>query len=1190
MAVAPRIIEEVSSSSSSDVDDLSIGVPDAPTPITSGDTSPTQELDEDAVLTSQKKKKKKKPKKSAKAKETAAAVAAKAKGQDSNGRPPVLCISRNKHWRYISSYHVHPATLSTPELRMPLPAPSTNNLASKYRDRYYSLGDYSPPDSPGATFSSLPPPFPTAKPGKAAPPPIDPGVFRSVTSIRRLIDEAAELSVRASSGLSAAELGSMRGGSGLNGNPWAAAQSLGLNPLGNGGGRNVTMSAMRIHRLRVLAVQKLAQAYKADEIASSVMVMQGGSVFDDLAERVLRHDPNDLDAKYVHFFHEKIPSRQLAESTSTKILDELIAAQPQHLEYYRTRGVVHCFRDEYLQATKDFTYALKEARAVRKAKMMHRSITGIDGGRFTKNGKRKKTSSAGGHTNGQAPPDGTSALGADSIVDGLDGEPLLLHPSALPNAPDPIEHQLLFLRGAAYLQHAVFLVESAVLALEGVRKVPSIDGAELRLCYIENGKYGGVEIGNPDGPLGAKDSVKVHAYREVLGDETFREQITTMLRKSIRDHEKFLSHFDSIESVGPLRDGGDLASQTEYAFVLSEPMRPGGHRHHHHHSTGTSSMIPAEFPAIFTTYHPLLVESHFSVLIAQLMLADFPAILPTFARTAALVDSLEGYPVFMPPRSMAQAEFLEVLERLAGGWRHGIQPHSLVNSHSAAPFAHRGKGRLLAIEAPPLPRGLLHAPPTHTQFSSNSAFPPPEHQCAASSSSVSTSRKNSSSQGESSSTPWPEDAHVFDYTNRARALDCARILLAPVAKRQREKTGRTTADAMHGLGGKAKSSTINIPLHGPRVEVVLAWLGAVHLPELDAWFLEAEDLLNVCLTCKRLSNIATWFLYQNITLTTIPKAIVCFRTIVARPQVGLAASHSKSLPTYSRQTQANLSLVSSDWLPPPYLRGPTELNQLTTCMMFLSPDVVTFLNAHPSLTQVSITPNYFSSTPLYMDEIEDIVLPNLISLNTTSSLMRLFCPCPLLEIAGMTWVDMDADEVLPRFGASPNLSKMSHAMFPSNMGVIAAVAKHLPHLDTLLLRLMPEADSDDEPEAEMNILLDSAVEQSIRSFQSLSTLRILHLTEPTNQSPPAFPDIAKELDRLTRWSKACPTLQTCSFDSRIGWERIWDHAFLPLGFAEFWPWMGWAIANGKYKYLGESRLAQLTDTVQAYAEQSESQR
>lgn len=192
--------------------------------------------------------------------------------------------------------NLDPTTLTAPEPRPALALPSTSSsLYTKPRDHaFQSLCDYSPPDSPHNKFIPLPPPpvIPTPKAGKVTPPPIDPGVFRCVASIRRLIDEAAELSVRASSGLSAAALGSIRGGGPLsmNSSPWAAAQSLGLNPMGDvgGGGRNVTMSAMRVHRLRVLAVQKLAQAYKADEIASSVMVMQGGSVFDDVAERVLR--------------------------------------------------------------------------------------------------------------------------------------------------------------------------------------------------------------------------------------------------------------------------------------------------------------------------------------------------------------------------------------------------------------------------------------------------------------------------------------------------------------------------------------------------------------------------------------------------------------------------------------------------------------------------------------------------------------------------------------------------------------------------------------------------------------------------------------------------------------------------------------------------------------------------------------
>ncbi|KAJ7126912.1 hypothetical protein C8R44DRAFT_107989 [Mycena epipterygia] len=88
------------------------GGPIRATPPLNGDEA---ELEiEDTVLEpgAQKKKKKKKPKKSATAKARDAAVAtanskadAKAKEEEA-GRPPVLCISRNKHWRYISSYHV----------------------------------------------------------------------------------------------------------------------------------------------------------------------------------------------------------------------------------------------------------------------------------------------------------------------------------------------------------------------------------------------------------------------------------------------------------------------------------------------------------------------------------------------------------------------------------------------------------------------------------------------------------------------------------------------------------------------------------------------------------------------------------------------------------------------------------------------------------------------------------------------------------------------------------------------------------------------------------------------------------------------------------------------------------------------------------------------------------------------------
>ncbi|KAF8346816.1 hypothetical protein F5887DRAFT_1177019 [Amanita rubescens] len=821
LETAPASVDETVTSLS-ESDDLTIATSDAPTPFTqSGDTSVVEDeptLMDLVASTNQKKKKKKKSKKNAKAKEAAAAAASAKETPDVDGRPPVLCISRNKHWKYISSYHgpwlqlplelldsllrlnSDPTTLTSPETRMQ--STPVNIPTIKTRDRGYLPAIN--PNKYNYTSLPAPPSLPISADDKPTPPPIDPGVFRSVTSIRRLIDEAAELCVRASSGLSTAELGFMRGASsGLN-MPWAA-QSLGINPLGNNGnGRNVAMSAMRIHRLRALAVQKLAQAYKADEIASSVMVMQGGSVFDDVAERVLKVDPNDTDAKYVHFFHEKIPSRQLAESTTTKVLDELITSQPQRLEFYRTRGIVHCFRDEYPQATKDFTHALKEARVVRKAKVAHRANNNVQTESRPHKIRNKKRKGCAAKQR-QTPPDGSSPIenGDDSEADALK-----LHPSVLPNAPDPIETQLLFLRGAAYLQQAIFMIEAAILKLEGIKKVPSIDGAELRLCCIDDGKYGGVEIGNPEGPLGNKNGDKLINYRKVLTEPNFREQITSLLKKSVRDHEKFLVHFDSVECPGAIPDG-DIAQSVDFAFSLSESIRPGNQPNQ---SNGT-----VDAPAIFTTYHPLLVESHFSILICQLMLAEFPAVLPTFVRTAALVDGLEGYPVFLPPRSMGQAEFVEILERLATGWKKGIMPHSLSSG--------RGKGRLALVSS--------------SAATEEDRVLPLRISGRDRDGSSSSSHMGSSSQAVDNSDSKAQ-VDVPLKPDAADVLDCVRILLAPVARRQKERSEKAAAEKAAGMGGgssgkggKKKPVPINIPLHGPRVEIVLAWLGAVHFPELD---------------------------------------------------------------------------------------------------------------------------------------------------------------------------------------------------------------------------------------------------------------------------------------------------------------------------------------------------------------------
>ncbi|KAJ7227262.1 hypothetical protein GGX14DRAFT_418855 [Mycena pura] len=889
---------------------------------------------EDAVIEpgAQKKKKKKKPKKSASAKARDAAAATANAKADEVGRPPVLSISRNKHWRYISSYHgpwlqlplellesllalnLDPATLAAPEprssLHLPPPSVGTPLLGGKrtgFHAHNYSFPNLSPPDSPRTPsltpafpthppLGNLPPPFPVPEPGKPTPPPIDPGVFRNVTSIRRLIDEAAELSVRASSGLSSAELNMLRSSSSSSMNPSYSNYNA-YGGLTGGGGRSVAMSAMRVHRLRALAVQKLAAAYTADEIASSVMVMQGGSVFDDLAEKVLKVDPNDVDARYVHFFHEKIPSRQLAESTTTEVLDELIELQPQKLEYYRTRGIVHCFRDQYSLATKDFTHALKEARARRKARVAHHhnysapSQNGKHGG-AGKGGKKKKGGGSG-KTKRSAEDEGLEEEGGgDAGADVHVPDNFVPHPSVLPDAPTPLEPQLLFLRGAAYLQHAVHLIESTVLKLEGIHKYPAhsstgsdgfgasdggnanranANNGEIRLSYLEGGRYGGVEVGNPDGPLGRSTGKKAKAYREAFGvaqdaeqnqsngdKEKIREQITSLIKKGMRDHERFLAHFDTLDAGEHFEpDGGEewnMAQKVEYAYLLSESIRPGGQSSppsHHtsfpHGSAFNGYEAPGGFPpppTTFTTYHPLLVEAHFSILLCLLMLGDFTTLLSTFVRTARVVDGLEGYPVFLPPRSMAQAEFIEVLERLASGWRTGIGAYSVQGLGGAGGRGKEKEKEQLAIEDQPRLdtndddlRNDLSSENTGGQENGDSngdSRPSGSGSSSLSESIISDTNVTASTSSSSSTSPSPTRTTTpVPLSPYAQVLNSSRVLLAPVAARQRARE----AERNSKKGGKSsakKSMSINIPLHGPRVDVILAWLGAVHIPALEA--------------------------------------------------------------------------------------------------------------------------------------------------------------------------------------------------------------------------------------------------------------------------------------------------------------------------------------------------------------------
>jgi hypothetical protein len=259
--------------------------------------------------------------------------------------------------------------------------------------------------------------------------------------------------------------------------------------------------------MREQAVQKLSKAYHLDEIASSVATMQSASTLEDVASLVLQRNPLDSDAKYVHFFHEKIPSRQLAECTSLQPLDEVIADRPNEGEILRTRAVTRIFKEDYVGAARDLTSALQVCRYVQSQ-----------------------------HKAGRQQLQLASEIAAEKLKIGNGNgrwrEDIKIEEE---DQPSSLETQLLFQRAGVYLTIACQYVGAALLSKS--------DGNGV------NGKKKG-DKGTTNGSHPASDGTSeppelTPAEKEVLRKrQEARKIVKTNAKRALRDYVAYLAHFD----------------------------------------------------------------------------------------------------------------------------------------------------------------------------------------------------------------------------------------------------------------------------------------------------------------------------------------------------------------------------------------------------------------------------------------------------------------------------------------------------------------------------------------------------------------------------------------------------------------------------------------------------------------------
>ncbi|KAK5123098.1 hypothetical protein LTR85_003295 [Meristemomyces frigidus] len=547
--------------------------------------------------------------------------------------PPAssLIICRNKHWRYISSFH-------GPWLQ--LPPEILDSLAHQ---------NYTMP----------------------APRLVDPAVFYDVVKIRKAVDEAAQDSVRASTGIS---------NTAMNGR---------MDYFGAGGGPGSQLSKERIFKIRQKAVKLLSKAFVLDEVAASVATMQATSTVEDVGQHVLKREPTNVEAKYVHFFHEKIPSRAMEHYTPLDPLNEIISSLPfeQQAPPLRTRALVQIFKQQWEGAALDLTAAL---RITEELKRMHKS----NQQQLELASKMREEQEAWnkGHRDWRSVPQ-------------LKDE----------DQPKSLEQQLQFNRGGVYLTIAC---QSVHAALDGLKEYQA---AQER------------------GETTAADA-KAHAARLEA-----RKRVKTYAKRAMKDYSDFLSHFDYTPGLpfeitneimrrvydlangnktqtplpknrlveldneekevngngngnGEGANGHSSAAVVKHQKPKPEPFERGEDGWPrfpspkiHPASALFAEKPPADLPPFpsektthamlnnetiheafgsreAVTYHPLLTDALHSLLLAHALVQTSPTELLRHAHNAArLARIADGYPIFQAARSPARADWIEVLRR-ANNW------------------------------------------------------------------------------------------------------------------------------------------------------------------------------------------------------------------------------------------------------------------------------------------------------------------------------------------------------------------------------------------------------------------------------------------------------------------------------------------------------------------------------------------
>ncbi|PNP51579.1 hypothetical protein THARTR1_07835 [Trichoderma harzianum] len=527
------------------------------------------------------------------------------------------------------------------------------------------------------------------------PRPIDAASFFDLVKVRRLVDEATNLAVRAASDIASPTLTNVNGGFP---SISSAMSSQGLGPPVHGG----KLSRERKFRMREQASQKLGRAYRLDEIACSVATMQGASPLEDVGSLVLQRSPEDSDAKYVHFFHEKIPSRKMAESTSLQPLTDIIEDRPGEPEVLRTRATVKIFKEDFDGAIFDLTHALSISQFGRRSHGSSQEETQV--------GETQRTARRRPH---------------DIILSEKD-------------QPSSFEAQLYFQRASVYLTMASDHI------LDSIPTPPSTRANGQPMASEADDGDAGAEASGKSSPeptregtrkqAEARKLVKTYAKRAIkdclsfISTLHYSPNLPAKAAKEFNDRVNLVAH--GMRSSRAIDSSSWTESHTVYSLAdLFRSVPPSDLppfpaqavvKHDSYQSPSERLSMKAAAVCECVTYHPLLTDALHSLLLAHCLAQTSAKEIQRHAyMVARLVRLADGYPIFQANRSPARADWAEVIHRtdnwlsLGSSWDTLCSPaplpiyddelccghHSCIHSHNHVHTAVISAGRAASAAA-----------------------------------------------------------------------------------------------------------------------------------------------------------------------------------------------------------------------------------------------------------------------------------------------------------------------------------------------------------------------------------------------------------------------------------------------------------------------------------------------------------